>query len=75
MHESSAFDLYEARGEAKGELRRSHHLLLRLGRKKFGDPDSATEDALRGVTELDRLDRLGDAILTANSWAELLSTP
>ncbi|MEI7688036.1 MAG: hypothetical protein WCL32_23765 [Planctomycetota bacterium] len=71
MKESTAFD--EAVEE--GELKRSHRLLLRLGRKRFGNPDGTTEAALTAIIDLDRLERLADAILTASSWQELLATP
>lgn len=79
MQESTAFDeaIEEgmARGLVAGEVKRSHHLLLRLGRKRFGPPDAATESSLTSITDLDHLERLADAILTAKSWQELLSTP
>ena len=45
----------------EGEVRNSHRLLLRQGRKQFGNPDAETEAALRSITNLDRLDRLADA--------------
>lgn len=70
MTESTAYD--EAVEE--GEVKRSHRLVLRLGRKRFGDPDAATERELRSIRDLDRLERLADAILSAASWAELLAT-
>lgn len=71
MPASTAFDAMIERGEIKN----SHRLLLRLGRTRFGEPDAATEAALIAITDLDRLERLADAILTACSWNELLATP
>jgi len=62
-------------GRSEGELARSHRLLLRLGRRQFGVPDLSTEAELTSIRDLDHLERLADAILTANSWKELLSTP
>jgi hypothetical protein len=50
-------------------------LLLRLGRIRFGAPDPATEAALTATKDLERLERMGEAILTAQSWQELLATP
>jgi hypothetical protein len=35
----------------------------------------AAEAALKAVRDLDRLERLADAIHTAKTWAELLATP
>jgi predicted transposase YdaD len=79
MQESTAFDEIveesERRGELRGEIKRSHRLLLRLGRNRFGSPDAAAEAQLTSIDDLDRLDRLADAIFTAASWQELLATP
>jgi hypothetical protein len=66
MSESTAYD--EAIEE--GALR----LLLRQGRNQFG-PDPAAELELKSIHDLDRLDRLADAIFKVKSWQELLSTP
>ncbi len=75
MGATTAFDEAIEEGEARGELKRSHRLILRLGRKPFGDPDVATQARLTAITDLDRLERLAEAIFTANSWEELLATP
>ena len=79
MHESTAYDEWveegERRGEIRGEIRTSHRLLLRLGRKRFGAADPSTEAALTAIQDLDRLERMAEAVLTVNSWQELLSTP
>ena len=71
MHESSAFTLYED----KGRRDESHRLLLRQCRNRFGPPDAETEAALRAVRDLDRLERMADAVLTASSRQEFLATP
>jgi phosphoketolase len=71
MHESSAFELYEE----KGRVEESHRLLLRQGRNRFGVADAAAESALRAIDDLDRLERMADAVLTAPSWQEFLATP
>lgn len=75
MKESTAFDEVMEEGELRGELRGKIRVLLRQGRKRFGNPDATTESALTAITDLDRLERLADAILTAKSWDELLATP
>jgi hypothetical protein len=79
MHESSAFALYEEKGREEGRqegrVEESHRLLLRLGHTRFGKADDGSESALRAIRDLDRLERLADAVLTAQSWQELLATP
>jgi predicted transposase YdaD len=79
MHESSAFTLYEEKGREEGRqegrVEESHRLLLRLGSKRFGVPDAAVEATLRAIQDLDRLERLADTVLSAESWQEFLATP
>ncbi|HEV3384773.1 MAG TPA: hypothetical protein VG097_08150, partial [Gemmata sp.] len=58
----------------EGEIKRSHRFLLRQGEKQFGPLDASTEVELKSIRDLDRLDRLADAILTAKNWRELLAT-
>ena len=72
----------EARGEAQGLVKGrvegraqgSRETILRLARRRFGEPDSATLDALQAIVDLDRLVRITDRVLDAESWADLLST-
>lgn len=70
MLESSAFELYEE----KGRVEEIHRVLLRLGRRRFGPASAQVEAVLRAMQDLDRLERMGDAVLTAQSWQELLAT-
>lgn len=79
MYDSSAFTLYEEKGRQEGRqegrVEESHRLLLRLGSKRLGVADSATEAALRAINDIDRLERMADTVLTASSWQELLAMP
>ena len=70
MHESTAYDMAVEEGRLEGELR----LLVRQARKRFGAADPPTEAALTSIQDLDRLERMAEAVLTVNSWQELLST-
>lgn len=70
MQESTAFDEY-----VESELRSHIAILLRQGRNKFGPPRATTAAELSEITDLDRLGRMVDAILTVTSWDELLATP
>ena len=74
MHESTAYDTIFDEGRVEGEIRNSHRLLLRLARKRFGAADPSTESALTLIQDLDRLERMAEAVLSVNSWQELLST-
>jgi hypothetical protein len=59
----------------EGEEIRAKKDILRLGQQRFGPPDEAIAARLSGITELDRLDRLVDRLLTAADWQDLLDTP
>jgi hypothetical protein len=71
MDELPAYDAYVM----EGEIRAGHRLLLRLGGKLLGPPDPAVEAGLTSIQDVERLDRMADAITSVRSWQELLSTP
>jgi hypothetical protein len=50
-------------------------ILLRQGRKRFGEPDEATRQALSAIYDLERLERLANQFWDVNSWQKLLQTP
>lgn len=64
----------KAEGEAKGKAEEAHSLLLRQGRKRFGEPDATLLAALKAITDLSRLERMSEAILEVPGWPELLAT-
>jgi predicted transposase YdaD len=70
MEESTTYRWIMKQGEIRG-LRR---VLLRLGREKLGPPDEATTTAINGLTDLSRLDRMTERVLTVSTWQELLAT-
>ncbi len=71
MHESSAYELILE----EGDLRTFQRVLLRQGQQRFGPADEKTVATLKAIKDLDRLDRLVEAILGSASWQDLLSTP
>jgi hypothetical protein len=58
----------------KAACRQSTGVLLRQGKRRLGPPDEATIAVLKSIKDLERLDRLVDAIIDATSWQELLAT-
>ena len=52
-----------AEGEAKGAVDEARNALLRLGRKKLGEPDERVLALLAAVGDLDRLHLMLDALL------------
>jgi hypothetical protein len=58
----------------EGGVDQAQKMLLRQGRIRFGPPDEVVTTAIRGVTDLERLDRMGERLITASSWREVLET-
>jgi len=56
----------------EGEVHARHTLLLRLGRKRLGQPSANVENTIKSITDLDRLDYLFDSLDQAKSWDELI---
>jgi hypothetical protein len=50
-------------------------LLLLMGEERFGSPCESVRTRVEGITDLDRLERLGKRLLKASTWEDLLDTP
>jgi hypothetical protein len=76
MRDSSAYQAILEEGAERCQIEEARKLLLRWGTKRLGNPDAATEAALRAITDLDRLELLLDRLQqNVTSWAELLRAP
>jgi predicted transposase YdaD len=64
-----------AKGLAKGSLDEARRFLLRLGGKQFGAPDERVVSAVQAIADVQRLEELGERVLEAKSWQELLGLP
>jgi hypothetical protein len=64
----------EAKGEAKGEMNGSRSTLLRLGRKRFGEPKAEVVQALEAISSTETLQQLAVRVLEVESWKELLAS-
>jgi predicted transposase YdaD len=76
LQEGRQVGLQEGRqvGLQEGRVEELHRVLIRQGRRRFGDPDAVTQTELDAIQDIDRLERMADAILKAASWQELLET-
>ena len=70
MGEMVVADYFAEQGEIKA-LRRT---LIGQARTKFRYQDAAAESALCSITDIERLDRMAKAVLSAEDWQELLAT-
>jgi predicted transposase YdaD len=72
MRESSTYQAILEEGREVGRVEGARSLLLHLGTRKLGAPDAGTAARLSQIDDLDTLERLSDALLTASSWAEIV---
>ena len=75
LEDSTTYQWIIKQGFAKGEAAEARKILLRQGRKRFGEPAESTRDELSAIADLERLERLADRVIDAVSWDDLLSTP
>lgn len=73
MRESSTYQAILAEGREEGRTEEARRLLIRLGSRKFGQPDAGTAAVLGRLNDLGALERLSDALFTATSWEQLLA--
>jgi hypothetical protein len=71
MKESTTYQ-YILREGAIAEMRK---MVLRHGQRRFGPPSEAVRSALEAITDLERLERMGDRVHEVSSWQEVLDTP
>jgi predicted transposase YdaD len=60
-------------GRAEGEVEEARHAVLRLGRKKLGEPDERVLSRLADLGDLERLNLLLEGVLDAACWDDLLA--
>jgi hypothetical protein len=75
MRESSAYQAILDEGRDEGRIEEAQEMILLQGSDKFGSPSDAITAALKTITDLERLHRMGRRVLIVSSWDELLATP
>ncbi len=79
LEEGRAEGLTEGRIEGRtegvslGRMEEARRILLRLGRKRMGEPDATIEAIVRATNDLKRLELLVERIFDVKSWPELLA--
>jgi predicted transposase YdaD len=76
MRESDTYQAILEEGWEKGwqkGLSALHRTLLRQGRKRFGEPDEDTRQAICAIRDSERLEELSERLLDVSTWDELLA--
>src|SRR5262249_51187981 len=75
VEESSTYQLILEKGDGKAAKK----VVLLLGGKRLGPPETATQHTLGGITDLERLDRMVERLSEEKeagfTWQDLLATP
>lgn len=61
--------------EARGETKSAREILMRQGRKRFGEPSADIVQALQAITSAETLQDLAVRLLEVESWEDLLASP
>jgi hypothetical protein len=56
----------------EGRIDQAKRMVLLMGGKRFGAPSEAAKAALDAMKDLEQLERLGEQLLDATSWQQLL---
>ena len=59
-------------GKLEGKLEEARAIILRLGRRRFGEPDSSLLSKLESIEAIERLEEITDRLITAVSWNEAI---
>src|SRR5689334_5217710 len=59
----------------QGAEREAKKFIRFLGHRRFGPANAVVSARLDAITDLARLDRIGERLLDATNWEELLDTP
>ena len=77
MRESTTYQAILREGREEGRMDAARRILLRLGTKRFGDPDATTVATIEAIKDVGRLETMGDRILDGEiqSWDDLHRAP
>ena len=73
MRDSATYQAILDEGRAEGRAEGEQRLTLRLGTARLGPPDDRTRARIGAITDIEALESLGEQLLVASSWDELLA--
>ena len=59
---------------AEGEVKEARRLLIHLGRRYFGEPDTPSRARVEALNDLATIEALFDRTAIVSSWEELLAS-
>lgn len=49
-------------------------MIFKIGEARFGAPDASIRTGIEAIDDVDRLERIGDRILVASDWNDMIKT-
>jgi len=72
MRESSTIQAFLEEGRVKGLAEEARRFILRMGRIRFGEAGDAVVSRLDAISDLEKLEQLGERLVIVSSWDQLL---
>ena len=73
MRESVTYQAILEEGREEGRVEELHRTLLRLGRRRFGEPDETVRNQIEAIRDIERLEDLSERLVIVSSWDELMA--
>ena len=73
MRESVTYQAILEEGREEGHVESLHRMILRLGRRRFGEADVAIRQQIEAIRDIDRLEDLSERLVIVSSWDELMA--
>ena len=62
-----------AEGKAEGSLQEAKAMLVRLGQKKLGEPDAASQASIEAMDNVQQIELLAESLFDVATWQQLLN--
>ena len=73
MRESVTFQAILEEGREEGRVEELHRMILRQGRRRFGEPDEAVRQQIEAIRDIVVLEDLSERLVIVSSWDELMA--
>ncbi len=73
MRESVTFQAILEEGEQTGRIKELHRMILRQGRRRFGEANETMRLQIEAMRDIERLEDLTERLLIVSSWDELMA--
>ncbi|TVS20783.1 MAG: DUF4351 domain-containing protein [Planctomycetaceae bacterium] len=57
----------------EGRVEELHRMILRQGRRRFGEVDEAVRQRIEAMRDIERLEDLSERLVIVSSWDELMA--